>query len=252
MLRDDQNKRYSRNILLSELGVVGQQKLLSSKVLIIGAGGLGSPVSMYLGAAGVGTIGIVDDDVVDISNLQRQVVYTEACLNRSKADEAAKRVLANNSDITVNVLKERFDEINGPDILKGYDFIIDATDSIVTKFLINDLCVAARKPLCHGGVLEFVGQVMTVIPEKTACYRCFFKKPPEGDAARKCSHAGILGAVAGTVGTIQATEALKYLTGIGELLTDSLLIYEAKDTMFRKITVTKSPDCSSCSSLSLS
>ncbi len=249
MLREDQNKRYSRNILLSELGVLGQEKLLSSKVLIIGVGGLGSPVSMYLGAAGVGNIGLVDDDVVDISNLQRQVVYTENCIGKSKVEESAKRILANNSDITVNVFKDRFDEVNGPEILKGYDFVIDATDSIVTKFLINDLCVTAGVPFCHGGVLEFVGQVTTVIPKKTACYRCFFRKPPEGKAAIKCSHAGILGAVAGTIGTIQATEALKYITGIGQLLTDSLLIYEAADSMFRTIPINKDPMCKACSNL---
>lgn len=250
MLREDQNKRYSRNIQLSELGVDGQEKLLASKILIIGAGGLGSPVSTYLGVAGVGTIGIIDDDVVDISNLQRQFLYTEDCLGKSKAQETAKRIIANNSDITVNVFQDRFDSINGPKILKDYDFVIDATDSIVTKFLINDLCISEKIPFCHGGVLEFVGQVMTVIPQQTACYRCFFNRPPKGDAARKCSHAGILGSVAGTIGTIQATEALKYITGVGELLTNSLLIYEAIDTTFRTVSVRKNPECKACAPLS--
>ncbi len=251
MLRGEQLQRYKRNILLSEIGCAGQERLLASKVLIIGVGGLGSPVAMYLGAAGVGTLGLVDDDLVDISNLQRQVLYTEESIGLFKAKEAAKRISSNNSDVKVQIHLEKFTELTASALLKAYDFIIDATDSIITKFLINDCCIAEKKPFCHGGVVDFIGQVMTVIPGKTACYRCLFKKPPEGKAAAKCSDGGVLGSVAATIGSIQATEAIKFITGREELLTDRLLIYEALNSDFRKIDFKRDLTCPVCRDLFL-
>lgn len=249
MLTAEQQIRYSRNILLPELGVEGQRRLLQSKVLIIGLGGLGSPVAMYLAAAGVGTLGLVDNDCVDLSNLQRQILYRTADVGKSKVDMATKNIHCLNADVKIVGHNVLFDAEGGASLVAEYDFVVDATDSITTKFLINDLCVEAGVPFCHGGVLEFIGQVLTVIPGKTACYRCFFKKAPVGDSARRCSHGGVLGSVAGIIGSIQATEALKYLSHSGELLTNSLLICDVATAMFRRIPVTARQDCSACSQL---
>ena len=241
-----QLERYSRHILLQDVGVEGQIKLLEAKVVIIGAGGLGAPVALYLAAAGIGTIGIVDNDTVDISNLQRQVVHFTKDIGVSKVVSAKETMLAVNPDITVNTYQDCLRSDNIRDIIRGYDFIVDGTDNFPTKFLINDACVMENIPFSHGGVLRFDGQTMTVVPGKSSCYRCSFGKPPPPDAVPTCSQAGVLGAIAGMLGTIQATEALKYITEVGELLTDTLLSFNAKTMDFKKTRLHKQPKCPLC------
>ncbi|MBI4397378.1 MAG: HesA/MoeB/ThiF family protein, partial [Elusimicrobia bacterium] len=224
---DDRLERYSRHILLKEVGVEGQQKLFSAKVLIIGAGGLGSPAALYLAAAGIGTIGIVDADKVELSNLQRQIIHFTNDLGRTKVESASAKMRQVNPDVTVRTYHEFLSAASARRILDGYDFVIDGTDNFAAKFLINDACVLAGIPYSHGGILRFDGQTMTVRPGKSACYRCVFVSPPPRGAVPSCSQAGILGAIAGMLGTIQAAEALKYVTGVGELLTDTLLVFDA-------------------------
>lgn len=227
-LTDNQLQRYSRHILLQEVGVEGQEKLLGGKILIIGAGGLGAPAAVYLAAAGVGTIGIVDNDHVEISNLQRQITHFTKDINLAKVDSAAEKMRAINPDIKINTYQQYLNADNIREIIRDYDFVIDGVDNFPTKFLINDACIMEGIPFSHGGILRFDGQTMTVVPGKSACYRCSFRNPPPTDAVPTCSQAGVLGAIAGMLGTIQATEALKYLTNTGELLTDSLLSFDAK------------------------
>ena len=243
---EEQLERYSRHILLEDVGVEGQEKLLQAKVLIVGAGGLGSPAALYLAAAGVGTIGIVDSDVVEISNLQRQIAHFSKDIHFAKVDSAAEKMKAINPNITVKTYREclRAENIRG--IIKDYDFIIDGTDNFPTKFLVNDACVFLGIPFSHGGILRFNGQTMTVIPSRTACYRCSFRNPPPPDAVPSCAQAGVLGAVAGMLGTIQAAETLKYITGAGELLTNSLLTFDAKTMIFRKIRLNRQANCPVC------
>jgi molybdopterin/thiamine biosynthesis adenylyltransferase len=214
-------------------------------VLIIGAGGLGAPVALYLAAAGVGTIGIVDGDVVDLSNLQRQVIHHTPDVGRPKVLSAKEKMLAINPGIKVQTYQEFLTAANALDIIADYDFIVDGTDNFPVKFLINDACVMAGKPFSHGGILRFEGQTMTHVPG-SACYRCLFKEPPPANAVPTCSQAGVLGAIAGMLGTIQAAETLKYLTGVGELLTDKLLTFNAKTMDFRKINVHHTDACPIC------
>jgi Dinucleotide-utilizing enzymes involved in molybdopterin and thiamine biosynthesis family 2 len=242
---EDQIERYSRHILLEDVGVEGQEKIANGKVLIIGAGGLGAPVALYLAAAGVGTIGIVDGDVVDLSNLQRQVIHFTADVNRPKVLSAKEKIHLINPDVKVVVHQEFLTASNALDIIKDYDFIVDGTDNFPVKFLINDACVFAGKPFSHGGILRFEGQTMTHVPG-SACYRCLFNSPPPPNAVPTCSQAGVLGAIAGMLGTIQAAETLKYLTGVGELLTNRLLVFNAKTMDFRKITIKKNENCPIC------
>jgi molybdopterin/thiamine biosynthesis adenylyltransferase len=243
---EEQLQRYSRHILLKDVGVEGQIKILEGKVLIIGAGGLGSPAALYLAAAGVGTIGIADADVVEMSNLQRQVIHTTADLGTPKVASAKAKMLAINPDITVRTYHEFLAAENIAAIVKEYDFVIDATDNFAAKFLINDACVLAGKPFSHGGILRFTGQTMTVRPNQSACYRCVFRQPPPKNAVPSCSEAGVLGAIAGMLGTIQAAEALKFLTGAGTLLTDALLTFDALTMNFRTIKFHKNPTCPIC------
>jgi len=245
---ENQLERYSRHILLDDVGVEGQEKLLQAKVLIIGAGGLGSPAALYLAAAGIGTIGIVDNDCVEISNLQRQIAHFTKDLNVPKVESAAEKMLAINPDIRINTYREFLCAGNIDSIIDGYDFILDGTDNFPTKFLVNDACVFKKIPFSHGGILRFNGQTMTVVPGKTACYRCSFRKPPPPDAVPSCAQAGVLGAIAGMLGTIQAAEALKFITGVGELLTDSLLTFDAKNMLFRKINLKRQENCPVCGS----
>jgi len=241
-----QLERYSRHIILQEVGVEGQEKFLESKILIIGAGGLGSPVALYLAAAGIGTIGIIDNDRVEISNLQRQIVHFTKDINVFKVESAAEKMRAINPEIEVKTYQEflRADNIRG--IIKGYDFIVDGSDNFPTKFLVNDACIMENIPYSHGGILRFVGQAMTVLPGQSACYRCSFRKPPPADAVPTCSQAGVLGAIAGILGTIQATEALKFVTDVGDLLTDTLLTFDAKTMNFRKVRLHRQKDCPIC------
>lgn len=238
--------RYSRNILLKDVGVAGQEKLFAAKVLVIGAGGLGSPAALYLAAAGVGTIGIADGDGVDLSNLQRQILHATADVGRPKVDSAAEKIAALNPDVRVRRHPEFLRAGTIRAIIRDYDFVIDGTDSFAAKFLINDACVLEGIPFSHGGVLRFQGQTMTVLPGRSPCYRCVFSAPPPDDAVPTCSQAGILGAVAGMLGSIQAAEALKYITGAGRLLTGSLLTFDALDMAFRKVAVKRNPHCAAC------
>ena len=235
-LNDEQIERYSRHIILQGVGGEGQEKLLNGKVLIIGAGGLGAPVALYLAAAGVGHIGIIDADIVDISNLQRQVIHFTPDIGRPKVESAKEKMNQINPDVQVTTYYDLFTKDNALEILKDYDFVIDGTDSFPSKFLINDACVIAKKPFSHGGILRFDGQTMTHIPG-TASYRCVFKSPPPAGAVPTCSQAGVFGAVAGMLGTIQAAEAIRYLTGVGDLLTNRLLIFDALNMKFRTVDV---------------
>ena len=242
---EQQIERYSRHILLQDVGVEGQEKILNAKVLVIGAGGLGAPVSLYLAAAGVGTIGIVDADVVDLSNLQRQVIHFTNDVGKAKVESAKEKMLAINPDVKIETYHTYLDSSNALDIIGNYDFIIDGTDNFPVKFLINDACVMAGKPFSHGGILRFTGQTFTHLPG-TACYRCMFKEPPPPGAVPTCSQAGVLGAIAGMLGTIQAAEALKYIIGIGELLTNRLLTFDAKTMKFHTINTRKTDRCPIC------
>lgn len=237
--------RYSRHILLKDVGVEGQEKIRNGKVLVVGAGGLGAPVALYLAAAGVGTIGIVDGDVVDLSNLQRQVIHFTGDVGHPKVESARDKMLAINPNVKVNTIREFLMSDNALDIIKDYDFIVDGTDNFPVKFLINDACVMAGKPFSHGGILRFEGQTFTHLPG-TACYRCLFKSPPPANAVPTCSQAGVLGAIAGMLGTIQAAETLKYLTGVGELLTNKLLTFNAKTMDFRKINTRRQASSAIC------
>ena len=237
--------RYSRHILLKDVGVEGQEKIRNGKVLVVGAGGLGAPVALYLAAAGVGTIGIVDGDVVDLSNLQRQVIHFTGDVGHPKVESARDKMLAINPNVKVNTIREFLMSDNALDIIKDYDFIVDGTDNFPVKFLINDACVMAGKPFSHGGILRFEGQTFTHLPG-TACYRCLFKSPPPANAVPTCSQAGVLVAIAGMLGTIQAAETLKYLTGVGELLTNKLLTFNAKTMDFRKINTRRQASCAIC------
>lgn len=245
-LTESQIERYSRQILLPEVGGQGQEKLLAGKVLLVGAGGLGSPAGLYLAAAGVGTLGIMDGDVVELSNLQRQVAHATPDLGKPKVDSAAITLRAINPDVTVHAYPERLTAANAPDILGDYDFVIDGTDSFASKFLVADACHFARKPYSHAGILRFDGQMMTVIPNQSACYRCVFNAPPPPGAVPSCSQAGVLGVVAGVIGTLQASEAIKFLLGTGELLTDKILVYDARRSSFRQVPLKRNPQCPLC------
>lgn len=243
---NEQLERYSRHIILKEVGVKGQKKLLNAKVLIIGAGGLGAPAAMYLAAAGVGTIGIADADEVDLSNLQRQVIHTTNDLGKPKVESAKETMQAINPNVNVITYHDFISADNIMDIIKDYDFILDGTDNFPAKFLINDACVMAKKPFSHAGIIRFQGQLMTYVPEKGPCYRCVFKNPPPKDAVPTCKQAGVIGAMAGVIGCLQAMEAVKYITGAGELLTGSLLTYDALKMEFRKIKLPQNKKCGVC------
>ncbi|HBC27281.1 MAG TPA: adenylyltransferase, partial [Ruminococcaceae bacterium] len=216
---NEQLERYSRNIILSEVGVKGQKKLLNARVLIVGAGGLGAPAALYLAAAGVGTIGIADADEVDLSNLQRQIIHTTPDVGKAKVQSAKETMLAINPGITVNTYRTFVASDNVMELIADYDFILDGTDNFPAKFLINDACVLAGKPFSHAGIIRFRGQLMTYVPGRGPCYRCVFKEPPPPDAVPTCRQAGVIGAVAGVIGSLQALEAVKYIVGKGELLT---------------------------------
>ena len=243
---EEQIQRYSRHILLPEVGGKGQERLLEGKILIIGAGGLGSPVALYLAAAGVGSIGIIDEDVVDLTNLHRQVIHHTADVAKPKVFSAKEKIEALNPDVRVTAIRDRLNKDNILQIFSGYDIVIDGTDNFPTKFLINDAAVFTGKPLMHGGILRFDGQVMTILPGKSACYRCIFKKAPPAGLIPSCQEAGVLGVLAGVIGTIQATEALKVLLGIGRPLTDRMLIYDAKKGTFREARFHRNPNCPVC------
>ena len=234
-MTDEQIERYSRHIILKEVGAKGQKKLLNASVLIIGAGGLGAPAAMYLAAAGVGRIGIVDADEVDLSNLQRQIIHSTADIGKPKVKSAKETMNAMNPDVEVVTYHKFVDSTNIRELIREYDFIIDGTDNFPAKFLINDACVMEKKPFSHAGIIRFKGQLMTYVPGEGPCYRCVFKNPPPKDAVPTCKQAGVIGAMGGVIGSLQAMEAIKYIVGVGDLLTGNLLTYDAVKQDFRKI-----------------
>lgn len=245
-LRSDQMERYSRHILLPDVGGKGQETLLAGRVLIIGAGGLGAPAALYLAAAGVGVIGIADADVVDVSNLQRQVIHFTPDIGKPKVESAAEKMRAINPDVDVRIHPEWVSAENIARMIAEYDFVIDGTDNFAAKFLINDACVLGNKPYSHGGILRFDGQALTVKPRETACYRCIFPAPPPKNAIPTCSEAGVIGVLPGMIGMIQATEAIKFLLGIGTLLTNRLMTYTAREMKFREIAIKRNLKCPVC------
>src|SRR3989338_9455550 len=245
-LRDDQIERYSRQILLPHVGGKGKEKLLSAKVLIIGAGGLGSPCSLYLASAGIGTLGIVDSDKVELNNLQRQIVHSVNTVGKPKVDSAKDRLNAINPDVKVIPYNIRLTSANILDIIKDYDIVVDGSDNFPTRYLVNDACVFSNKPLSHGGIFRFDGQAITILPHKSACYRCLFSEPPPAGLVPSCQEAGILGAVAGVIGVLQANEVSKYILGTGNLLTGRLLVFNALESSFRQVKVPKDPKCPIC------
>jgi len=245
-LTAEQKNRYSRHLLVPEIGEAGQLKLLQSKVLLIGAGGLGSPAGLYLAAAGVGTIGLVDSDVVDISNLQRQVLHTNASVGTPKTESAEKTIRALNPDVKVVRHDLRLDSTNVMDVFAPYDVIIDGCDNFATKYLINDAAVLLGKPNIYGSIYRFDGQMSTFIPKEGPCYRCLYPEPPPSEMAPSCDEAGVLGVLPGVVGLIQATEAIKVLLKKGNLLVGRQLVYDALDMKFQNLKFRRDPKCALC------
>lgn len=244
---EDQIRRYSRHIILPHVGGKGQKKLLAGKVLVIGTGGLGSPAAYYLAAAGVGTIGLVDDDVVDLSNLQRQILHSTPEVGIPKTESAARKLQNLNPDVRIVQHNYRLNSSNILDVIQRYDVVLDCTDNFPTRFLINDACVMARKPLVHAGIFRFEGQCFTIIPGEGPCYRCLFPEPPPAGLVPSCQEAGILGCVAGVIGTVQATEAVKVLLNLGQPLVGKLLTFDALEMTFRKVSIPRDKDCAVCS-----
>jgi molybdopterin/thiamine biosynthesis adenylyltransferase/rhodanese-related sulfurtransferase len=246
-LDDAKRRRYSRHLLIPEVGEEGQQKLLDSRVLLIGAGGLGSPAGLYLAAAGVGTIGIVDDDAVDETNLQRQIVHSTERLGDAKADSAKRTLEALNPDVAVKVFKERLTSDNVDRILgEGWDVIVDGADNFPTRYLLNDASVWHRIPVVHGSIFRFEGQATVFKPHEGPCYRCLFPQPPPPELAPSCAEGGVLGVLPGVIGSLQANEALKLALGIGDPLVGRLLIFDALQGTFTEIALRRDPDCPVC------
>jgi len=241
---EEQIKRYSRQIILPEVGGRGQRKLLASRVLVLGAGGLGSSAIAYLAAAGVGTLGIIDNDLVEISNLQRQIIHG-GCIGLAKAKSAESFVRNLNSDVDVITYEERFCADNAREIVRDYDIVVDGSDNFPTHYLVNDACVLEKKPCSHGSILRYEGYVTTTKPGGP-CYRCIFKKPPPPGLIPNCQEAGVFCVLPGIIGTIQASEALKFILGIGELLVERLLCFNALDMTFYEATSRKRNDCAIC------
>ncbi len=238
--------RYSRHLLIPEVGLEGQRKLKAASVLVIGTGGLGSPVALYLAAAGIGRIGLVDYDVVDFSNLQRQVIHATSSLGELKVESARRRMLDLNPSIQVDVYNEPFTSANARQIAADYDLIIDGTDNFPTRYLTNDLCVLTGKPNVYGSIYRFDGQVSVFDARRGPCYRCIFPEPPPPGLVPSCAEGGVLGVLPGTIGTLQATEAIKVLLGIGEPLIGKLLLYNALDMSFEFVRLRKNPNCKVC------
>ncbi len=250
---EQQINRYARHILLKEVGGEGQARLLQSKVLVIGAGGLGSPVLLYLAAAGIGTIGVIDDDAVDLSNLQRQIVHTSDRVGVAKVESAAKTLKAINPDIVVEPHAGRLTAANAMDLFAKYDLVADGSDNFPTRFLVNDACYLAGKPLVSAAILRFDGQLATFKAHHThddgghgPCYRCIFREPPPEGQVPSCAEAGVMGALCGMLGSMQATEIIKELLGIGDSLSGSLVIVDGLATEVRKISVAADPGCPLC------
>jgi adenylyltransferase/sulfurtransferase len=247
-LNDAQFQRYARHLILDEVGEDGQAKLLAARVLVVGAGGLGSPLLMYLAAAGIGTLGVVDDDEVDLTNLQRQIVHSTANVGMSKVKSAVESLAAINPEIRVTPHKLRLKTANAHDLVREYDLVCDGSDNFATRFLLNDACYFARRPLVAASLLRFEGQISTfkAYDGTGPCYRCLFREPPPPDLIPRCEEAGILGSVAGVLGTLQATEAIKEILSLGRSLSGRLVIYDALEGTMRGINVPRDPGCPLC------
>lgn len=243
---EEQIQRYSRHIILPEVGGKGQEALLNARVFLVGAGGLGCPVGYYLAAAGVGTIGMIDNDTIELSNLQRQIAHNTDRVGMNKAESAKKTFEALNPDVEVHAIKDRISKDNIMDLIRDYDIVVDGSDNFPTRYLVNDACVLMKKPLVSGAILRFEGQVTTILPGEGHCYRCLFEEPPPPGLVPSCQEAGVLGALPGVIGGLQAMEVLKLILGKGKPLTNQLLIYNALDVTFRKVKVPRNPDCPVC------
>ncbi|OGR84317.1 MAG: molybdenum cofactor biosynthesis protein MoeB [Elusimicrobia bacterium RIFCSPLOWO2_01_FULL_54_10] len=245
-LSNEQIQRYSRHLIMPEVGVDGQEKLLNTKMLLIGAGGLGSPLGLYLGAAGVGTLGIVDFDMVDQSNLQRQIIHSTADIGRPKVESAKARINSINPEVKVNTYQIRLTRDNIMDIFKEYDIIVDGTDNFQTRYLVNDACVFLKKPLIYGSIFRFDGQCTVFKTPEGPCYRCLYPEPPPPGMVPSCAEGGVLGILPGIIGVMQATEAIKIAMGRGEPLIGRLLLFNAMEMRFREVKLQKDPDCPVC------
>ena len=242
----DEVRRYSRHLIIPDVAMAGQKRLKNAKVLCVGAGGLGSPALMYLAAAGVGTLGIVEFDVVDESNLQRQIIHGQSDIGRSKAASARDSVREINPFVTVNLHEERLDSSNAMDLFAQYDLIVDGTDNFATRYLVNDACVLLHKPYVWGSIYRFDGQASVFWADQGPCYRCLYPEPPPPGMVPSCAEGGVLGVLCASIGSIQVNEAIKLITGIGQPLVGSLMVYDALETEYRKITVRKDPNCAVC------
>lgn len=251
-LTAEQVKRYSRQLLLREVGEEGQRKLLRSRVLVVGAGGLGCPSALYLAAAGVGTIGIVDQDLVDLSNLHRQILHTSASVGREKVSSAAATLRALNPDVQIVAINQRLTSQNAMEIIAGYDVVLDGSDNFPTKYLVNDACFFSGKPNVYGSIFQFEGQATIFHPAASGpCYRCLFPEPPPPALAPNCDEAGVIGVLPGTIGLLQALEAVKLLLGIGDPLIGRMLLFDALEARFRTIKVEKNAECHLCGQRSI-
>ena len=242
----DEVRRYSRHLIIPDVGMAGQKRLKNAKVLCVGAGGLGSPSLMYLAAAGVGTLGIVEFDVVDESNLQRQIIHGQSDIGRSKAESARDSVKEINPLVTVNLHEERLDSSNVMELFAQYDLIVDGTDNFATRYLVNDACVLLEKPYVWGSIYRFDGQASVFWAEHGPCYRCLYPEPPPPGMVPSCAEGGVLGVLCASIGSIQVTEAIKLITGIGETLLGKLMIYDALDMNYRRVKIRKDPNCAIC------
>jgi adenylyltransferase/sulfurtransferase len=245
-LSKEQVGRYGRQLILPEVGVAGQERLLASSVLIVGAGGLGSPAALYLAAAGVGTLGIVDPEPVALSNLHRQIVHASEGIGTPKTESAAARLGALNPGVAVRPITQRFAAENARALVEAYDLVLDGSDNFPTRYLVNDACVIAGRPLVHGAAVRLNGQLMVVRPRQSACYRCLFPEPPRAEEIPSCQEAGVLGPVTGIIGSLMAHEALKLLLNIGQPLTDRLLTYDGVSGRFREAALRRDPSCAVC------
>ncbi len=246
-LSKEQIARYSRQLILPGLGVKGQERLRSASVLVVGAGGLGSPAALYIAAAGVGTIGIIDRETVALSNLHRQILHETAGVGRPKSDSARERLAALNPEAQVVAMQESLEAATILERLAPYDVVLDGSDNFPTRYLVNDACVLLRKPLVHGGVVHLGGQVLTILPGQGACFRCAFPEPPQPGAIPSCQEAGVLGSAAGIIGTLMAHEALKVLLGLGQPLVNRLLVFDGHMSRFREVPLRRQADCAVCS-----
>ena len=243
---DEQIERYSRHIILPEVGGSGQQKMLEARVLLLGAGGLGSPAAYYLAAAGIGNLGIVDFDQVDLSNLQRQIIHSTERIGMLKTESAKKTIQALNPDVNVTLYNEKMDSSNIMSLIKDYDYVVDGSDNFPTRYLVNDACVMKNKTLIHGSIYRFEGQVTVFKPGDGPCYRCLYPEPPPPGMVPNCQEGGVLGVLAGVIGNLQVVEVLKLILGIGKPLVGKLLIYDALNTEFRNLRLRRDPNCPIC------